>query len=96
MSQLGDAQQCSVDSRMLQALGVVSLIEVLYGKELGQLRSFYPRQALDLLPQSVPDLLEERIGQNASFGLAEELGQEAMGISRLVSKEEKCQLVSHG
>lgn len=96
MSQLGNAQQGPIDSRVLQALGMISLVEVLDAEELGKLGSFHPRQALDLLPQGVPDLLEERVGQNASLRLAEELGQEAMGISGLVSKEEICQLVSHG
>lgn len=95
MSQLGDAQQGSVDPRVLQALCMISLVEVLDGEKLGQFGPLHPWQTLDLLPQSVPDLLEERVGQNASFGLAEELGQEAMGVSRLVSKQEKCQLVSH-
>ena len=75
---------------------MISLVEVLDSEKLGQSGSFNPGQAIDLPPQRVPDLLEECVGKNASFRLAEELSQEAMGISRLVSKQEKCQLVSHG
>lgn len=61
VSQLGDAKQGTVDTGVLDALGVVSFVELSEGQERGELRPFQLPQTIDLLPQSLASLLEERL-----------------------------------
>lgn len=86
VSQLRYAEKSSIESRVLQALSMVSFVQILKVEELGQFRPFHPWQSLDFLPQLTTSLLEECVGENAPVGQAKEFGEEAVCISRLISK----------
>lgn len=95
VSKLRDAEQGTVNARMLDALMEILLVELSNASEDRQLRPVQGAKLLDLHPQRLSRLVEEGLRQDAGVALAEELGEEAMGIKRLIPKEEKCHLVGH-
>jgi len=80
VGELRDAEQGAVHAGVLEFLGKVALVELLEGSEYRQPRPFQLVQLLDLLPQGVAGLVQKGLCEQALLLLAEELGQEAMGV----------------
>ena len=80
VGELGNAEQSAVDSRVLNDLGMVLLVELLEGPEDGHLCPLQLAQLLDLVPQGLSRTFHEHPGEDARLTLAAEVSQEAMGI----------------
>lgn len=87
--ELGDAEEGAIEAGMPDATGVVLFVELLQGAEDGKFGPLQHSEAVDLFPQSLAGLLEERLCQDARVSVAVEVREEGIGVERLVSEEEK-------
>ena len=80
MGYLGDAEQCAVDSGVLDALSVVLLVELVERPEFGDSGTLELGESVNLLSQCMRRTLEEGLGQDAGVAQTTELREKRMGI----------------
>ena len=80
MGYLGDAEQSTVDSWVLDTLRVILLVELIECPECRYIGTLKLGKPVNLFSQCMGCTLEEGFGQDARASMATELCDERMGI----------------
>ena len=89
MCKLGSNKKSAVNGRVSDILGVISIVELWKSCERRNASTLQDWETLNLVLKEGRRAFEKSRGECAWISLATEVGEEAVSLERLVSKEEK-------